>query len=206
MALRCRKTVRTSFLVLLVGAKRAALTDLPHPYPFPYGILTLLHFTLPVLRILFLVILFFALINPIVTYTTVTSAEAVPEDQSTSAPLLRSSQEPVNSLRSLGLAIRATKYGTFDDAAYSATGQPPSPASADHVAAKIQVHPYIGFSHVSRSSSFRSRHPRERKSTSIQPGAKYSDAYAVSLPTFGQRRAVPCSSSLYVLASSCAEF
>jgi hypothetical protein len=84
--------------ILLVGAKRAALTGLPHPYPFPYDIQTLLHFTLPVLRILLLVILFFALINPVVTYTTVTSADEVREDQPTSdfpPSVLRNTSTPL---------------------------------------------------------------------------------------------------------------
>jgi ATP-binding cassette subfamily B (MDR/TAP) protein 6 len=113
---------------------------LPHPYPFPHDIQTLLHFTLPILRILLLVILFFALINPVVTYTTVTSADDVREDQPTATSLLLSTQEYVNPISGLGLTVRRT-YGALDDTTNSPVQRAPSLEPPDHVASKIQSTP-----------------------------------------------------------------
>jgi ATP-binding cassette subfamily B (MDR/TAP) protein 6 len=101
----------------------------------------LLHFTLPILRILLLVILFFALINPVVTYTTVTSADEVREDQPTSTSLLLSTPEYVNPPSGLGLTVRRT-YGTLDETTNSPVQRAPSPNVPDHVASKIQVRLY----------------------------------------------------------------
>lgn len=109
-----------------------ALTDLPHPYPFSYDIQTLLHFTLPILRVLLLVLLFFALINPVVTYTTVTSPNELLEDQPTSTSLLLSSQD--GPLSGQGLHVRPPKYGTFEDALENR-----SPLTQDQDTGKIQV-------------------------------------------------------------------
>jgi hypothetical protein len=153
----------------------AALTGLPHPYPFPHDIQTLLHFTLPILRILLLVILFFALINPVVTYTTVTSADDVREDQPTATSLLLSTQEYVNPISGLGLTVRRT-YGALDDTTNSPVQRAPSLEPPDHVASKIQVHLFASSFQVGYSSRFRSRRLRRRRSTLTQHGAKYSDA------------------------------
>jgi len=88
---------------------------LPHPYPFPYDVETLLHFAFPVLRILFLVVLFFALVNPVVTYTEVLSTNETLEGQPTSTSLLLPSQEAIEPSRGLGLIVGGVnKYGTFD--------------------------------------------------------------------------------------------
>ena len=120
----------------------AALTDLPHPYPFPYDIETLLHFIFPVLRILLLIPLFFALINPLVTYTSITSSGAF-ENEPTSTSLLLSPEDGVNT--STGLTVGATagiKYGTFHSSASAATtvSVPTTrPQTPDRSAAKVQV-------------------------------------------------------------------
>jgi hypothetical protein len=151
------------------------LTGLPHPYPFPYDIQTLLHFTLPILRFLLLVILFFALINPVVTYTTITSADEVREDQPTSTSLLLSTQEYVNPPSGLGLTVHRT-YGTLDETTNSPVERAPSLDASDHVTSKTQVCTYTPFCQVDHSSRFCSRRPRRKMSTLIQPGAKFSDA------------------------------
>jgi hypothetical protein len=101
----------------------------------------LLHFTLPLLRILLLVILFFALINPVVTYTTVTSADEVREDQPTATSLLLSTQEYVNPISGLGLTVHRT-YGTLTETTNSPVQRAPSLEPPDHVASKIKVHLY----------------------------------------------------------------
>jgi hypothetical protein len=116
-----------------------ALTDLLHPYTFPYDIQALRHFIL-LLRILLLVLLFFALMNPVVTESKASPADGVLEDQSTSTHLLPS--PGVNHPRFQGLVVRtgAGNYGTFDNGAtYAATGQAPSPEATDHAMDKIQV-------------------------------------------------------------------
>lgn len=153
----------------------AALTGLPHPYPFPYDIQALLHFTLPLLRILLLVILFFALINPVVTYTTVTSADEVREDQPTATSLLLSTQEYVNPISGLGLTVRRT-YGTLTETTNSPVQRAPSLEPPDHVASKIQVHLYTPLFQADCSSYLRSRRLRRRRLILTRPGAKYSDA------------------------------
>ncbi|KAH9987023.1 hypothetical protein BJV74DRAFT_951775 [Russula compacta] len=121
--------------VILYGTSMSK-DHLPHPYPFPYDIQTLLHFTLPILRVLLLVLLFFALINPVVTYTTVTSANDVLEDQPTSTSLLLSSQDGLDSLSGQGLNVRPPKYGTFEDALENR-----SPVIQDQDTGKIQSAP-----------------------------------------------------------------
>ncbi|KAH9058999.1 hypothetical protein EDB87DRAFT_1685095 [Lactarius vividus] len=123
---------------------RAALTDLPHPYPFPYDIQTLLHFIFPVLRILLLIPLFFALINPLVTYTAITSSEAF-EGEPVSTTLLLPPEHGVNT--STGLTVGAAngiKYGTFHSTASAATtvSVPTTrPQTPDRGTAKVQSVP-----------------------------------------------------------------
>ena len=134
----------------------------------------MLHFSLPILRILLLVILFFALINPVVTYTTITSADEVREDQPTSTSLLLSTQEYVNPPSGLGLTVHRT-YGTLDQATNSPVERAPSLDAPDHVTSKIQVYLDTPFCQVGYSSRFCSRHPRRKRSTLTQPGAKFSD-------------------------------
>jgi len=136
-----------SLPLLPVGAKRAALTDLPHPYPFPYDIQPLLHFTLPILRILLLVILFFAFANPVVTYTKVTSADDVLEDPPMSTtPLLSSSHahEYVNHQSGLGLTVRDNNYGACENGTYSPTTErAQSLEGPEDVSDRIKVRPRI---------------------------------------------------------------
>jgi hypothetical protein len=126
--------------VLLPKAERPALTDLPHPYPFPYDIQTILHFIFPVLRILLLIPLFFALINPIVTYTSITSS-GVFESEPVSTSLLLPPEAGINT--STGLTVgSAIKYGTFHSTASAATTvsvPATSPQTPDRGAAKVQV-------------------------------------------------------------------
>src|SRR6266566_2254635 len=117
-----------------------AITGLPHSSPFPYDTQTLLHFILPILRILLLIILFFALTNPVVTYMRVTSADEVREDQPTSTSHLLSTQEHANPPSGLGLAARST-YGTLGTTTNSPE-RTPSPDTSDNGASKIKVHIY----------------------------------------------------------------
>ncbi|KAH9957336.1 hypothetical protein BC827DRAFT_1226357 [Russula dissimulans] len=124
--------------VVIYGTSMAK-DHLPHPYPFPYDVETLLHFAFPVLRILFLVVLFFALINPVVTYTEVLSADETVEAQPTSTSLLLPPQEGVEPPRGLGLTVGgANKYGTFDNASYSPTSSHEAP---DHDPDRIKPVP-----------------------------------------------------------------
>ncbi|KAH9026666.1 hypothetical protein EDB83DRAFT_2424942 [Lactarius deliciosus] len=117
---------------------------LPHPYPFPYDIQTLLHFIFPVLRILLLIPLFFALVNPLVTYTAITSSEAF-EGEPVSTTLLLPPEDGVNT--STGLTVGAAsgiKYGTFHSTASAATtvSVPTTrPQTPDRGAAKVQSVP-----------------------------------------------------------------
>lgn len=90
------------------------------------------------MRILLLIILFFALTNPVVTYTRVTSANEVREDQPTSTSHLLSTQEHANPPSGLGLTVRST-YGALDETANSAE-QTPSLDASDNEASKIKVH------------------------------------------------------------------
>ncbi|KAF8267679.1 hypothetical protein EI94DRAFT_1729904 [Lactarius quietus] len=114
---------------------------LPHPYPFPYDIETLLHFIFPVFRILLLFPLFIALINPLVTYTSITSSEAF-EGEPVATTLLLPPEDGVNA--STGLAVGAAagiKYGTFHSTASAATtvSVPATrPQTPDRAAAKVQ--------------------------------------------------------------------
>ncbi|KAH9168239.1 hypothetical protein EDB89DRAFT_1992643 [Lactarius sanguifluus] len=96
---------------------------LPHPYPFPYDIQTLLHFISPVLRILLLIPLFFALINPLAF-----------EGEPVSTTLLLSPRRWSNGI----------KYGTFHSTASAATtvSVPTTrPQTPDRGAAKVQSVP-----------------------------------------------------------------
>ncbi|KAI0249585.1 hypothetical protein BJV78DRAFT_1129371 [Lactifluus subvellereus] len=129
------------FLSLVLDLAQAVLygtsmpkDNLPHPYPFPYDIQALLHFTFPILRILLLVPLFFALINPVVTYTTVTDDGAF-ENEPTSASLLLPPEQGINT--SAGLTVgspNGSKYGTFRTSVSppvsGPTTRPPSPDRA----------------------------------------------------------------------------
>ncbi|KAI9457421.1 hypothetical protein F5148DRAFT_1287661 [Russula earlei] len=125
--------------VLLYGASMPK-DHLPHPYPFPYDAETLLHFTLPILRILLLVILFFALINPVVTYTEVLSPDDMLDYQPTSASLLLP-QERVDPPRGLGLNVPGVnKYGTFDNASFSSS-QPSDSEAPDGAPVRSQPAP-----------------------------------------------------------------
>jgi hypothetical protein len=160
---RCLKTVRPSFHTH-IGAQRPAITGLPHSSPFPYDTQTLIHFILPILRILFLIILFFALTNPVVTYTRVTSADEVREDQPTSTSHLLSTQEHGNPASGLGLTVRST-YGTLDETTNS-PARTPSPGASDHEASKIKVHIYTLFQ-VGYSFRFHSRRLRRRRRTTL---------------------------------------
>ncbi|KAF8490345.1 hypothetical protein F5888DRAFT_1808164 [Russula emetica] len=112
---------------------------LPHSSPFPYDTQTLLHLILPILRILLLIILFFALTNPVVTYTRVTSADEVREDQPTSTSRLLSTREHVNPSSGLGLTVRST-YGTLDQTTNS-PARTSSPAASENEASKIKPAP-----------------------------------------------------------------
>lgn len=127
---RCPEIVRTRLLVLLIGAQHVALTDHPHPYPFPYDIQNVLHLTLPILRILLLVPLLFALTNPVVTYTMVTSADP----PMSTTPLLSSSHERVT--HQIG------NYGTLDNGRSTPTAERASdlPVQED-AAGSIEVSP-----------------------------------------------------------------
>jgi hypothetical protein len=98
---------------------------------------------LPILRILLLIILFFAFTNPVVTYMRVTSADEVREDQPTSTSHLLSTQGHVNSPSGLGLAVRST-YGTLD-ATTNSPERTPSPDASGNEASKIKVHIYTLF-------------------------------------------------------------
>jgi hypothetical protein len=95
---------------------------------------------LPVLRVLLLIILFFALTNPVFTYTRVTSADEVREDQPTSTSHLLSIQD-VSPPSGLGLTVRST-YGTLDDTTNS-PARTPSLVASDHETSKIKVHIYV---------------------------------------------------------------
>jgi len=126
---RCPEKVRTR-LLLLIGAQGVAITDHPHPYPFPYDIENVLHLTLPILRILLLVLLFFALTNPVVTYTMVTSADP----PTSSTPLLSSSDERVTH--------QSGNYGTLDNGRYTPMAERASDLAAQEDAAdRIEVSP-----------------------------------------------------------------
>jgi hypothetical protein len=130
MEFRCPEKVRTRLLLLLIGAQHVAITDQPHPYPFPYDIQNVLHLTLPILRILLLVLLSFALTNPVVTYAMVTSAD--PPVSTT--PLLSSSHERVTH--------QGRNYGTLDNGRYTPTAEraPDLPAQED-AADRTEVSP-----------------------------------------------------------------
>ncbi|KAH9020826.1 hypothetical protein EDB85DRAFT_2152777 [Lactarius pseudohatsudake] len=143
------KRVKVSIILsLILDVAQAVLygtsmskDHLPHPYPFPYDIQTLLHFIFPVLRILLLIPLFFALINPLVTYTAITSSEAF-EGEPVSTTLLLPPEDGVNT--STGLTVGAAngiKYGTFHSTASAATtvSVPTTrPQTPDRGAAKVQ--------------------------------------------------------------------
>ncbi|KAH9025671.1 hypothetical protein EDB84DRAFT_1504117 [Lactarius hengduanensis] len=146
------KRVKVSIILsLILDVAQAVLygtsmskDHLPHPYPFPYDIQTLLHFIFPVLRILLLIPLFFALINPLVTYTAITSSEAF-EGEPVSTTLLLPPEDGVNT--STGLTVGAAngiKYGTFHSTASAATtvSVPTTrPQTPDRGATKVQSVP-----------------------------------------------------------------
>ncbi|KAI9429964.1 hypothetical protein H4582DRAFT_2087771, partial [Lactarius indigo] len=146
------KRVKVSIILsLILDVAQAVLygtsmskDHLPHPYPFPYDIQTLLHFIFPVLRILLLIPLFFALINPLVTYTAITSPEAF-EGEPVSTTLLLPPEDGVNT--STGLTVgtaNGIKYGTFHSTASAATtvSVPATrPQTPDRGAAKVQSAP-----------------------------------------------------------------
>ena len=117
----------------------AVLTGLAQPYPFPENIQFVLHLTFPVLRILILVPLLFALINPVVKYTTVTSGEVVEN-----APISTSLLSPIEGINtSTGLAVDTadgSKYGNLPSTASPATSrQTTRPPSPDRGGTKVQV-------------------------------------------------------------------
>jgi len=94
------------------------------------------------LRILLLLLLLLAIINPIIKGTTATSSDAL-EDRPTSTPLLQFPQESVGPPRGEGLTVRtgSGNYGTFESAIYSATRLAPSPEALDHATGEIQPTP-----------------------------------------------------------------
>ncbi|KAI0036897.1 hypothetical protein K488DRAFT_40032 [Vararia minispora EC-137] len=82
----------------------------PHPYPFPISIYNLLYFLFPILRLLILVPLTFALVSPVVTYAAVETAGDA-EPQPTTSLLV-----PETTTLESGVAADAAngvKYGTF---------------------------------------------------------------------------------------------
>jgi hypothetical protein len=132
------------------GAQPIALTDYPHPYPFPYAIQALLHFILPILRLLVLVLLFFALANPVVTYTKVTSADDAVEDPPMSTtPLLSSSHDYASHQSGRGLTVRDNTYGACDNGTYTPTTDGAgSLQGAEDASDRIKVCPRTIFSCV----------------------------------------------------------
>lgn len=96
----------------------------------------------PIFRVLLLTPLFIALINPLVTYTSITSPEAF-EGEPVSTSLLLSPEDGVNASTGLTVGTAAgVKYGTFHSSASAATtvSVPATrPQTPDRGAAKVQV-------------------------------------------------------------------
>ncbi|KAI0266983.1 hypothetical protein BC834DRAFT_871984 [Gloeopeniophorella convolvens] len=146
------KRVKISIILsLILDAALVVLygTSMPkdhhsHPYPFPYTIPTLLHFVFPTFRILLLVPLFFGLINPVITYTAIASAETF-ESEPTSTSLLLPPEAGVNASTGLSVgAANGSKYGTFHStisAPTTASVPVTRPQTPDGTASKIKPAP-----------------------------------------------------------------